>query len=379
MAATGRNRTSGRKEDSQHHDGLTFYEAMELNATASPWPAATANDYFQADTEALEQRRLRIKAAGVNGNGFGMTLGNAMAATAAAWPAVTSVDFARSDATIAKCQAKRFERAGQLTTPLYLGDVMRRVPEDVTYWGTPRASDGEKGSPNQEFSGGGQPLPAQMFAVGKMATWACPQARDHLKPHSAAYFKAKKDEGHGMANLNDQMALSAWPAVTGNTAGNSSRSGDRKDELLLQGMMRENADEAESPGYWATAKSSEAGPDFAKIDRSDTGLSLQTQLAIEGDPARWAAPRAGDWRSGSSQVGSEDIRTGGAMLPEQMSQTEVGGPTTVGLSATTTRPAGSPSPAFPCWLQGYKAEWLFCAPAKLLRTPKVKKASTTAG
>jgi hypothetical protein len=43
----------------------------------------------------------------------------------------------------------------------------------VAAWSTPRASDGEKGGPNQSFSAGGQPLPAQMYGVDK-ATWATP-------------------------------------------------------------------------------------------------------------------------------------------------------------------------------------------------------------
>lgn len=39
-------------------------------------------------------------------------------------------------------------------------------------WGTPRASDGEKGGPNQSFGAGGMPLPAQA------AQWTTPQAHD---------------------------------------------------------------------------------------------------------------------------------------------------------------------------------------------------------
>lgn len=39
----------------------------------------------------------------------------------------------------------------------------------LSAWSTPRASDGEKGSPNQSFGAGGQPLPAQMHqAIGQM-------------------------------------------------------------------------------------------------------------------------------------------------------------------------------------------------------------------
>lgn len=39
-------------------------------------------------------------------------------------------------------------------------------------WGTPRASDGEKGGPNMSFGAGGTPLPAQA------AQWPTPAARD---------------------------------------------------------------------------------------------------------------------------------------------------------------------------------------------------------
>lgn len=112
------------------------------------------------------------------------------------WPAPTAEDFARSDETIAKVQAIRLARAGQTTTPLYLGDVMRRVPEEAAAWSTPRASDGEKGGPNQSFGAGGIPLPSQM---------------------------------------NKEANAAPWPAVQANSAGNSSRSGDRKDELLSAG------------------------------------------------------------------------------------------------------------------------------------------------
>lgn len=48
-------------------------------------------------------------------------------------------------------------------------------------WSTPRSSDAEKGGPNQEFSGGGIPLPAQA------ANWPTPATRD---------FKGANDESH---------------------------------------------------------------------------------------------------------------------------------------------------------------------------------------
>lgn len=146
-------------------------------------------------------------------------------------------------------------------------------------------------------------------------------------------------------------------------------------------MMRENEDAA----FWATAKSSDAGPGFAKMERSDTGLSLQTQMALQtlgpsDGPARWVAPSARDWKdTPGMDMEGRDGRRRDDQLPRQMSATEVGGQITVGSSATTKKPGGSPNPAFPCWLQGYPAVWLFCAPVKLSRPKKSPKRKRSAG
>nr|WP_246195369.1 hypothetical protein [Paracoccus litorisediminis] len=51
--------------------------------------------------------------------------------------------------------------------------VQTGLPQMVKAWGTPRASDAEKGGPNQKFGAGGMPLPAQA------AQWPTPAARDH--------------------------------------------------------------------------------------------------------------------------------------------------------------------------------------------------------
>ena len=46
----------------------------------------------------------------------------------------------------------------------------RQVAATAAYWSTPRASDGEKGGPNQAFGAGGQPLPAQAFHTAMWPT-----------------------------------------------------------------------------------------------------------------------------------------------------------------------------------------------------------------
>lgn len=147
------------------------------------------------------------------------------------------------------------------------------------------------------------------------------------------------------------------PQASGADAGSSSRSGDRKGELLLQGMMRENTPPDASA--WSTARASDG-------EKGSTNRRP------------WAAPRAGDWRSGSSQVGAADLRAGGAMLPEQMTEavTAPGGPAPTGSPATTGRPAGSPTPLHPCWLQGFPAVWLLGAASVTPSSPRSRAKSS---
>ena len=67
-------------------------------------------------------------------------------------------------------------------------------------WSTPRASDGEKGGPNQSFGAGGQPLPEQMH----QATWPTVTARDW---RSGEASQATHD--WNARPLNEQMAATA--------------------------------------------------------------------------------------------------------------------------------------------------------------------------
>jgi hypothetical protein len=64
-------------------------------------------------------------------------------------------------------------RSGDRKDEPLIGALMRQAQ-----WSSPRASDGDKGAPKQMFSGGGQPLPAQMYANTERALWVAPSARD---------------------------------------------------------------------------------------------------------------------------------------------------------------------------------------------------------
>lgn len=65
--------------------------------------------------------------------------------------------------TVADVQGGRKTRSGARSGEALLNGIMT--------WSTPRASDGEKGGPNQSFGAGGQPLPAQMHQA---AAWVTP-------------------------------------------------------------------------------------------------------------------------------------------------------------------------------------------------------------
>jgi hypothetical protein len=70
-----------------------------------------------------------------------------------------------------------------------------------TVWSTPRASDGEKGGPNQSFGAGGQPLPSQMHQA---AVWSTPMARDSKgSPHTVETMATNSRP------LNEQMSVTA--------------------------------------------------------------------------------------------------------------------------------------------------------------------------
>jgi hypothetical protein len=67
----------------------SFVEAV----AATMWPTPTAAGFDCADVPRLLQRREEVKAKGINGNGFGLTLGQAV--KVAMWPTPQACDSKR--------------------------------------------------------------------------------------------------------------------------------------------------------------------------------------------------------------------------------------------------------------------------------------------
>lgn len=87
-------------------------------------------------------------------------------------------------------------------------------------WSTPRASDGEKGGPNQSFGAGGQPLPSQMHQASPRVT---PSARDWKD--SAGMATTAEDGRKRLDQLPRQMAATDQhgPAPNGSSATTAKR------------------------------------------------------------------------------------------------------------------------------------------------------------
>lgn len=107
--------------------------------------------------------------------------------------------------------------------------------------------------------------------------WAAPQARDHFPAHTEEYIAAKKAEGHGMRNLNDEAAKWEAPSVAVTDGSRLTRGGDRSNELLLTGQA------VEASKQWAApAAQNHKGSSEGSIIRAD-GKSREDILSYQAE------------------------------------------------------------------------------------------------
>lgn len=150
------------------------------------------------------------------------TTGLALPAVVAKWPSPTAHDGRRPGADLRSTQGLNLSREAAIWST----------------WSTPRASDGEKGSPNQNFGAGGVPLAAQTVqwppptsrsSSATMAQWMTPRVS------TGDYTRDRGQKSAERLTLEGQAKWST-PSVAISTGGQTSRSGTRKGELLLSGQ-----------------------------------------------------------------------------------------------------------------------------------------------
>jgi hypothetical protein len=179
--------------------------------------------------------------------------------------------------------------------------------------------------------------------------WPTAQARDGMPPHSPEYIAAKKAEGHGMANLNDYMALTQWTTVSASDSANRRNRYAQGGSPLTMQMHQASPRVTPSSRDWKdTAGMATERPDGrSRIDQ------LPRQMAAVG-AATWPTVQAADGSKGNLPPRPHDT---GVSLPQRIAQTLPSGQTTTGSDATTEK-RGAPNPAFPYWLMGFPDAWI---------------------
>jgi len=128
---------------------------------------------------------------------------------------------------------------------------------------------------------------------------------------------------------------------------------------------------------WPTPRAAEAGADFAKLDRSKTGISLPTAEAL------WPKPRAGKvtdeepeaWqaRRDAGKVATPPLTLAVKMYPTP----DAGAAKGRGASSAEirTRLGGSLNPTWVEWLQGYPLGWTDCGDSETRLCRKSRRRS----
>jgi len=203
------------------------------------WPTIRANKWGPPDSHGDVSMWATPRANEANGAKVppGRQGGLALKAQAQMWPTPQARDHfpAHTEEYIAEKKAE--------------GHGMANL-NDVATWGTPHASDGEKGGPNMSCSGGWTPLPAQ----AAKSTWPTTTTRDHKDgryqpkvpinsllgrmvwptptPTSLAPAKDGNNEAGnsaGLVSIRRHAMAATWPTATANeNAGDPKKKAERR-------------------------------------------------------------------------------------------------------------------------------------------------------
>lgn len=160
-----------------------------------------------------------------------MTDGLAEAENSAKWPTPATRDHKGSNSADHLENGTGRRHLGQL--PNFVEHVFSKTPS-VSARPTPRASESGPDFAKADRSNTGMALPAvaAMFSDSAASPWATPRASDGEKGGPNQAF------GAGGVPLAAQAAQWSTPSVADVTGGRASRSGNRKDELLLNSQAK---------------------------------------------------------------------------------------------------------------------------------------------
>ncbi len=237
----------------------------------------------------------------------------------------------------------------------------RRTSDNAcTGWPTPKAQEDGRTLDQYErgrllgyerrkgkTSGGPASAMGGLAIAAQLAGWPTPQSLDTKGPgNPPGRIRNGVERTTGDNDLPSTAMLVGWPSPQASwaAAGSTSRSGDRKDEPLIGGLVRALA------GWPTCTVQDAANARNATAARSDpdskhhAGLTLVDAVTLAG----WCTPTTGDGMRASETYCRRN-------------------PTLLGMARGTT-PASSPAgtasgggsvlnPAFPRWLMAFPARW----------------------
>lgn len=125
---------------------------------------------------------------------------------------------------------------GSLPTPL---DIIGETESGTSNPSRELAQPGSWPTPNGDDANNATWASGEFSSLTRTATWATPSSRDYKD--SPGMAQESFDKSGKFRNRIDQLArqahLSAWPTPNAMAGGQTSRGGDRKDELLMGGLL----------------------------------------------------------------------------------------------------------------------------------------------
>lgn len=205
--------------DTMMRGNLTLQGAARM----ASWPTPSANEYEQRDEAKLRERREKLAADSINGNGFGLTLANA--SHLASWPTPQTHDVT----TRGNTEADHHYSAHDLSNAAVLAS-----------WPTPCVPNGGRVSSNKKDMNkhlDGTKAQIGLENAARLSSWAAPTKRDHKdstsegtvevnallgrqvwltgwqtpKMPSGGGQEHRQTEGGGLRKLEDQVILAGWP------------------------------------------------------------------------------------------------------------------------------------------------------------------------
>ena len=164
-----------------------------------------------------------------------------------------------------------------------------------------------------------------------------------------------------------QMAARMWPTPKAHEPGMSAKTTGRhvtkSTHLTTQVALAEGMINPSTGKMWPTPKASAAGPDFAKMDRSATGISLATAVAMMPTPTVHGNYN----RKGMSKNSGDGLATFVAKFPTPCAQDAKNSTLPVSLRDRDSipgylltngeQPGGQLNPDWVEWLMGWPVGW----------------------